>query len=373
MNSFTGDVAIQALRRRLSLEPDAVPQPPIVVRREPPFPWIARLGFVCLAAGLAAFGITALSVTDLYSPLMNKSDRVDSAGIHAGSTERTTASTWHRPAWSSRAARAAANESGCRSAFRSRIRPAGKSVFLSGLENGTRLTAGTPFGSKGWRISARDLGSVLAYAPVDYIGAMHAAINLHAANNAVVDTRVVDWNGSASPSRSRQASNRRSSGPQRSAAPLAPTAVRSWIQEEIGRLIQRGQQLLQSGDIAPARLMLQRAAHGGSAQAALVLGGTYDPEVLREIGRPRVCARTRPRPASGTKRRWNSAPAKPAVASIAWRRRNASSTMRGVRGGQAEPPRCLPAKSRASLSSRQSRNGTLLSPNFSSRFASNRH
>ena len=71
----------------------------------------------------------------------------------------------------------------------------GESVFLSGLENGTRLTAGTPFGSKGWRISARDLGSVLAYAPVNYIGAMHAAINLHAANNSVVDTRVVrlEW------------------------------------------------------------------------------------------------------------------------------------------------------------------------------------
>ena len=42
--AFTGDVAIQALRRRLTLEPDAVPQPPIVVRREAPFPWIARLG-----------------------------------------------------------------------------------------------------------------------------------------------------------------------------------------------------------------------------------------------------------------------------------------------------------------------------------------
>ena len=58
--------AIQALRRRLTLEPDVVPQPPIVVRREAPFPWIARLGFVCLAAGLGAFCITALSVTDIY-------------------------------------------------------------------------------------------------------------------------------------------------------------------------------------------------------------------------------------------------------------------------------------------------------------------
>ena len=73
----TGDVAIQALRRRLALEPDVVPQPPIVVRREAPFPWIARLGFVCLAAGLGAFCITALSVTDIYPPIADKSDRAD--------------------------------------------------------------------------------------------------------------------------------------------------------------------------------------------------------------------------------------------------------------------------------------------------------
>src|SRR5262245_27867514 len=71
---FTGDVAIQALRRRLALEPEVVPQPPIVVRREAPFPWIARLGFVCLAAGIAAFCITALSVTDFYPPVANKGD-----------------------------------------------------------------------------------------------------------------------------------------------------------------------------------------------------------------------------------------------------------------------------------------------------------
>ena len=87
--AFTGDVAIQALRRRLTLEPDAVPQPPIVVRREAPFPWIARLGFVCLAAGIAAFCITALSVTDLYPPSTNKSDRFN-AGAGFTPTAQST-------------------------------------------------------------------------------------------------------------------------------------------------------------------------------------------------------------------------------------------------------------------------------------------
>ena len=123
-DGFTGDVAIQALRRRLSLEPDAVPQPPIVVRRDPPFPWIARLGFVCLAAGVAAFGITALSVTEVYSPIDEQERPLrQRRRIHAG-TSRTTTSTWRPHASSSRAA-APPRTVRRRSAFRSRIRPAG--------------------------------------------------------------------------------------------------------------------------------------------------------------------------------------------------------------------------------------------------------
>jgi hypothetical protein len=287
--AFTGDVAIQALRRRLSLEPDAVPQPPIVMRRDVPFPWIARLGFVCLAAGVAAFGITALSVTEVYSPIMNKSDRFDNATAFTPAATTATENFEVAPArLVIQGGRADAN-SPAPLGVSLKDSSGGESVFLSGLENGTRLTAGTPFGSKGWRISARELGSVLAYAPVNYIGAMHAAINLHAANNAVVDTQVVrlEWIGKPDQKPEPQAQQQpqqqqQQQAPQRPlvAAPAHPPLD----QEEIGRLIKKGQQLLQSGDIAPARLLLQRAANGGSAQAALVLGGTYDPDVLREIG-----------------------------------------------------------------------------------------
>ena len=283
--SFTGDVAIQALRRRLSLEPDAVPQPPIVVRRDPPFPWIARLGFVCLAAGVAAFGITALSVTEVYSPIMNKSDRVDNAGGFTPAAQSNDNFDVAPARLVVEGGRAAAN-SPAPLGVSLKDSSGGESVFLSGLENGTRLTAGTPFGSKGWRISARDLGSVLAHAPVNYVGAMHAAINLHAANNSVVDTQVVrlEWVGKPDQKSDPQAQQQpqQQQAPQR---PLVAVPARPQLdQEETGRLIKRGQQLLQSGDIAPARLLLQRAALGGSAQAALILGGTYDPDVLREIG-----------------------------------------------------------------------------------------
>jgi hypothetical protein len=275
------------LRRRLSLEPDAVPQPPIVVRRDTPFPWIARLGFVCLAAGVAAFGITALSVTEVYSPTMNKSDRFDSAGGFTPAAPSNDNFDVAPARLVVDGGRAAAN-SPAPLGVSLKDSSGGESVFLSGLENGTRLTAGTPIGGKGWRISARDLGSVLAYAPVNYIGAMHAAINLHAANNSVVDTQVVrlEWIGKpdqkSDPQAQQQPQQQQQQAPQR---PVVAMPARPPLdQEEIGRLIKKSQQLLQAGDIAPARLLLQRAALGGSAQAALVLGGTYDPDVLREIG-----------------------------------------------------------------------------------------
>jgi hypothetical protein len=54
--------------------------------------------------------------------------------------------------------------------------------------------------------------------------------------------------------------------------------------DETASLIARGQDLFTVGDIASARLMLRRAAEGGSAKAALGLAATYDPIVLGELG-----------------------------------------------------------------------------------------
>jgi hypothetical protein len=54
--------------------------------------------------------------------------------------------------------------------------------------------------------------------------------------------------------------------------------------EELGALLKRGQQLAASGDMAAARLTLRAAAEAHNAQAALALGATYDPVVLRSLG-----------------------------------------------------------------------------------------
>ncbi len=314
--AFTGDVAIQALRRRLALEPDAVPQPPIVMRKEKPFPWIARLGFVCLAAGLAAFGITALTVTDLYPPSMNKTDRFTAVSGFTPTAQSTDNPDVAPARLVVEGGRATANDP-LPLGVTLKDSSGGETVFLSGLENGTRLTAGTPFGSKGWRISARDLGSVLAYAPVDYIGAMHAAINLHAANNSVVDTRVVklEWVPKAE-----EAAPAAAARPVVAVAPPQPQLD----PEEINRLIQRGMQLLAVRRHRACKADAATRGLGGQRSRCFDAGRDLRSGSAARNGCARVRRRTRPRPASGIKRLRNSAPAKPAAVSIAWRRLDVS-------------------------------------------------
>ena len=67
------------------------------------------------------------------------------------------------------------------------------------------------------------------------------------------------------------------------AEPSAPALQRQLDGEEIIMLLKRGKELIATGDLAAARLVLQRAADANHAEAALALGATYDPFVLREL------------------------------------------------------------------------------------------
>jgi hypothetical protein len=73
------------------------------------------------------------------------------------------------------------------------------------------------------------------------------------------------------------------SGPQWLSAQRG-SAARQLDAEEIATLINRGRDSLKSGDLVSARLLLRRAAEAGSASAALMLGTTFDPLVIRQLG-----------------------------------------------------------------------------------------
>jgi hypothetical protein len=64
----------------------------------------------------------------------------------------------------------------------------------------------------------------------------------------------------------------------------APKAVVVLDENEINTLIRRGKSLLNDGDFSGARVLFERAANAGSAEAALALGSTYDPNVISRLG-----------------------------------------------------------------------------------------
>jgi hypothetical protein len=72
-------------------------------------------------------------------------------------------------------------------------------------------------------------------------------------------------------------------------APPASSAPRIDL-GEIATLLVRGRNYLANGDVAAARLVFRRAAESGDAQAALALGGTFDPLVLMSLGSIGVAA-----------------------------------------------------------------------------------
>lgn len=54
--------------------------------------------------------------------------------------------------------------------------------------------------------------------------------------------------------------------------------------DEIATLIKRGKAFMTDGDVVAARLLLQRAAEAGNAEAALALGASFDPLIIKKAG-----------------------------------------------------------------------------------------
>ena len=66
--------------------------------------------------------------------------------------------------------------------------------------------------------------------------------------------------------------------------PPASKATRMLDPEEIKLLMEQGQQFIAAGDVVTARNVFQRAAEAGDADAAVALGGTYDPIAFAKLG-----------------------------------------------------------------------------------------
>jgi hypothetical protein len=54
--------------------------------------------------------------------------------------------------------------------------------------------------------------------------------------------------------------------------------------DELASMLRRADDLMKSGDLSSARLLLRRVAEAGDARAAFRLAGTFDPNVLKALG-----------------------------------------------------------------------------------------
>jgi curved DNA-binding protein CbpA len=75
-----------------------------------------------------------------------------------------------------------------------------------------------------------------------------------------------------------------SAGPKVSAPPLTTAAAAELDRSEVAALLARGRSLLSNGDVAGARVLLRKAAEHNDPQAALALGESYDPVMLKHLG-----------------------------------------------------------------------------------------
>jgi hypothetical protein len=271
LRPFEGDIAMRDLRRRLSLEPDIVPEPPLRKGGEPIAPWIGRFSLVLMVAAVATLGISLLTLPQAPPQPADGTIAPVTPQAEAPLREQSAAAPARLVVESQRT-------------FANEPLPLGislhdatgrETVTLVGLAKGTMLTAGTPLGLTGWQLQAREIGNAFAHAPKDFVGIMDAAIDLRSPRDRIMDSQIVrlEW---VQRKEARLTPRLDSSKP--------PPVIQQLDPEEIATLVKRGEDFLKTGDVAAARLFLRRAAAAGHGPAALALGLTFDPAFLAEQG-----------------------------------------------------------------------------------------
>lgn len=185
--------------------------------------------------------------------------------------------------------------------------PPGAFVSINGLTAGARLTSGKRVGPE-WRVPATEISGVSVIPPEGFTGQMLVTAELRDGDGVALtgtSTRLT-WQAAA-PSLAAIAP-RAAAPPPAAVSPPPPVAVvpppvavaaavptaipappqadvvRSLDPREVAALIKRGQDLLAGGDVQSARLLLMRGAEARDARSALLVGTTYDPAMLRQIG-----------------------------------------------------------------------------------------
>jgi hypothetical protein len=285
---FEGDLAMRELRTRMTLDPQLVPEPPQPSSRRSALKRLVRLfGITAFAAG-AAYLVVLFAFPGEKKAALEERDGAPPPMLASTETDRS-ANPAPVPASPVRLAlvesrRALVNEPVPLGVTLTGALDEG-AVIVSGLAAGARLSTGAALGAGSWRVPVADLAQAAVGPPRDFIGAMDLAVELRSADDSVTDrsTMRIEWApaNAALPGQAQALASPEQG--LRSAAPPARPGNVTLDREEIATLVKRGRDFIANGDLASARLVLRRAADGGDAQAALLLGSTYDPATFKQL------------------------------------------------------------------------------------------
>jgi hypothetical protein len=264
VESAEGEAAIRRLRARRSLDPDLPPAPPLVLRRRSGLGLLGRLaGVIAAAAVIALFAIGAFPSLDSWTePVPER--KMDLAASSARPAPLIAANL-AEPALPRLVVEETRVTMGEPAPLGITLqgRADGAIVLITGLVPGMTLSTGGAVGADAWQVPATDLAKTWIVPPMNFAGVVALVAELRLPDDTVADRRSLYLEAVAT---ARPAPVQRQTDP-----------------DEIAILLKRGEDFLAIGDVAAARVVLQRAAEARDAQAALVLAATYDPIVLRKM------------------------------------------------------------------------------------------
>jgi hypothetical protein len=257
-------------------------------RREPRLPGLNRLVPLVMVGGLAS--IVTLVVMDIFPRASSSASGSAAATVSSQSTPGKSNQMGMRShqAVFDQATSGADVAVPLNASLRGALE--GTNLTVAGVPAGTTVSPGRQLKSGLWRIEDAQLGSVTIHPPPGFNGRMKLVLELRRADGTIVDRQPVrlDWAGASreqAPAATRPSSVPIMVAPARAATNLVEhTPVTPLNQHEISVLVVRGDEYLKAGQIAAARLVLQRAADAHDPRGALMLGATYDPLILERVG-----------------------------------------------------------------------------------------
>ena len=302
------------IRRRSRLEAEIVPEPPVGERRSV-FPLLIRLSSAMMFAAAVAYGMTMFASMQSGAPpedTVNNGNQGAEANYEVASVAPNPQQT--RPEPQSPPPHLIVED---QQAFTNeplslivmvQHPQQNASLLLDGLAQGTKLSAGGPTSASSWQVPYDQTQGLYLYAPKDFTGVMNTAVSLLGADKQLLDTQAVQlkWIARAAkplpdppPAPQPQAAqpspkpvivasagNPSDAGPLKTvpnpgnAGALKTVPIKAMDPGEAAMLLQRGHDFLGAGDISAARVLFNRLADAGVADAALALGNTYDPTYL---------------------------------------------------------------------------------------------